>query len=155
MAFIGLFYLGVLLLWLSKGKVWWKYYLAQVFAYLKLIIAIPQHSQFQARGKCLLSSEMYVMSDWLNSIEQGPHSHCSIHNHYSLHRKRRGTINIMLTSHPSFSTIGESIKVSCQLLHRLSHQSLDYKDSRLFAVTEVFWKAWVSGLSDSLFQAFN
>lgn len=46
-----------------KGKGLVKILSGAGFAYLKLIIAIPQHSQFQARGKCLLSSEMYVMSD--------------------------------------------------------------------------------------------
>lgn len=35
--------------------------------YLKLILAIPQHSRVQARRKCLLSSEMYVMSDPIHS----------------------------------------------------------------------------------------
>lgn len=117
-----------------KGKGLVKILSSAGFAYLKLIIAIPPHSRVQTRGKCWLSSEMYVMCDWLNSIEQGPHSHGSIHNHYCQHRKRRGTINIMLTSHPLFSTIGESIKIACQFLHRLSHQSLDYMASRLLAV---------------------
>lgn len=46
-----------------KGKGLVKILSIAGFAYLKLIIAIPPHSQVQARGKCLLSSEMYVMCD--------------------------------------------------------------------------------------------
>lgn len=46
-----------------KGKVLVKILSSAGVAYLKLIIAIPPHSQVQARGKCLLSSEMYVMCD--------------------------------------------------------------------------------------------
>lgn len=46
-----------------KGKGLVKILSSAGFTYFKLIIAIPQHSQVQAGGKCLLSSEMYVMSD--------------------------------------------------------------------------------------------
>jgi len=61
----------------------------------------------------------------------------------------------MLTSHPSFGTIGESIKESCQFLHRLSHQSLDYKDSRLFAVLLKVVDKQVTRFTFSMITLYN